>query len=326
MSVQAVTGVDIGGTNLVVGTIPTGGERIIGLQTRPTDAQAGVDAVIDRVNSMVQASMQTARTECEGLEVVGVGVGCPGPIDTKRGVVTESPNLRWNNVPLRDRIAEDLRLPVVLDNDASCAILGEVWRGVGRGKRIVIGLTVGTGVGGGIVIDDRIFHGASDVASEFGHMSIDSTGRLCACGNYGCLEAYASGGAIAARAKEGARAGVETSLLAHAGGDVDNVTAATVYQAAQDGDEYALEVVRDTARFLGTGVANIVNIFNPEMVILCGGVVAAGERLLKPIRQEVNRRAFKPAAEVCEIVVGALPGTAGVYGAARVFMNRTLDE
>jgi glucokinase len=326
MTTQVIVGVDIGGTNIVVGTLTRDGEQISGVSQRATHAHAGVDAVIDRVASMVRSSIEKTREQHADIEVLGVGIGCPGPIDTKTGVVTESPNLRWKMVPLRDRIAEDLNLPATLDNDASCAILGEVWRGAGQGKKIVIGLTVGTGVGGGIVLDDRIFHGASDVASEFGHMSIDSTGRLCVCGNYGCLEAYASGGAIAARAAEGAQAGVETSLSEFVTEQEHTITAKLVYRAAQDGDDFALEVMRETARFLGTGVANIVNIFNPEMVILCGGVVAAGERLFKPIRQEVNRRAFKPASEVCQIVAGTLPGTAGVFGAAKVFRNRTLSE
>jgi glucokinase len=187
----------------------------------------------------------------------------------------------------------------------------------------VVGLTVGTGIGGGIILGGRIYHGASDIAGEIGHMSIDSTGRRCKCGNYGCLEAYASGPAIAARAVEGISAGVDTALPQYVAGDLSRITAQVVYEAAHDGDAYALEMVRETAKLLGAGVANILNIFNPEVVVICGGVTLAGDKLFAPLQSEVKRRAFKPAWEACRIVPGALPGTAGVYGAAAVFMQRT---
>jgi glucokinase len=157
-------------------------------------------------------------------------------------------------------------------------------------------------------------------------MTIDSTGRRCKCGNYGCLEAYASGPAIAARAIEGIEVGAETTLSGYVGGDLSRITAQIVYQAANNGDELALEVVRDTARFLGAGIASLVNIFNPELVVLCGGVTAAGERLFRPIRQEVMRRAFRPAAEACRIVPGTLPGTAGVFGAVAIFLRRGVRD
>jgi glucokinase len=252
-----------------------------------------------------------------------VGIGSPGPLDTKTGVVLLTPNLGWINMPLRDRIAAGLGLPATLDNDANCAIFGEWWRGAARGAEYVVGLTVGTGIGGGIVLHGDVYHGASDIAGEIGHMTIDSTGRRCKCGNYGCLEAYASGPAIAARAVEGVEAGAETALPNYVGGDLKRITAQVVYEAAHDGDDYALEVVRDTAKFLGAGVANIINIFNPQVVVICGGVTLAGDKLFVPLRSEVKRRAFKPAVDVCRILPGELPGTAGVWGAAAVFIKRT---
>jgi glucokinase len=187
----------------------------------------------------------------------------------------------------------------------------------------VVGLTIGTGIGGGIVLDGQIYHGASDIAGEIGHMTIDSTGRRCKCGNYGCLEAYASGPAIAARAVEGVEAGAETSLPDYVRGDLTQITAQVIYEAAHDGDEYAREVVHETAKVLGAGVANIINIFNPQVVVICGGVTLAGDQLFVPLRSEVKRRAFKPAANACRIVPGELTGTAGVYGAAAVFMRHT---
>jgi glucokinase len=300
----------------VVGTVPEDGSALYGFATQPTPVHAGPEAVADRIVHMIRASVEATRRELgPGIAVAGVGVGAPGPLDTARGIVIVAPNLGWKDMPLRDRVARATGLDATLENDANCATLGEWWRGAARDARFVAGITIGTGIGGGIVLDGKIYHGASDVAAEFGHTTIDITGRRCKCGNYGCLEAYASGPAIAARAVEEIQAGTPSTIARYVDGDLARITAATVYQAAQDGDELAQEVVRDTARFLGAGVANFVNILNPEVVVLAGGVAQAGERLFTPLRTEVKRRAFKPAVEACRIVPGALTGTAGVYGA-----------
>jgi glucokinase len=317
--VRYVVGVDIGGTNLVVGTVAEDGSEVLGLVSEPTRVERGPDAIMDRIAALARDSMKSAG----GRDILGVGVGAPGPLDRQSGIVLLTPNLGWTNMPVRDRIAAALGLPATLDNDANCAIFGEWWRGAARGARHVVGLTIGTGIGGGIVIDGRIYHGESDIAGEIGHMTIDSTGRRCKCGNYGCLEAYASGPAIAARAVEGIEAGAETALPTYVQGDLSLITAQVVYEAANDHDAFALEVVRDTAKFLGAGVANIINIFNPGVVVICGGVTLAGDRLFVPLRSEVSRRAFKPAVQVCRIVPGELPGTAGVVGAAAAFLAQT---
>jgi len=317
--VRYVVGIDLGGTNIVVGTVAEDGSELHGLVSEPTMPEQGSAAVVARIVKLARASLAEAR----GKTVAGVGIGSPGPLDTARGLVLLTPNLGWTNFPLRDRITEALGLPATLDNDANCAIFGEWWRGAARGAEHVVGLTIGTGIGGGIVLHGEIYHGTSDIAGEIGHMTIDSTGRRCKCGNYGCLEAYASGPAIAARAVEGVEAGAETSLPDYVRGDLRQITAQVVYEAAHDGDEYAREVVHDTAKVLGAGVANIINIFNPQVVVICGGVTLAGDQLFVPLRSEVKRRAFKPAANACRIVPGELTGTAGVYGAAAVFMRRT---
>ncbi|MCZ6915739.1 MAG: ROK family protein [Gemmatimonadetes bacterium] len=321
---RVIVGVDLGGTNIVVGAVTEDGERVAGLQRRVTMAEQGPDMVVKQIVGAVRESIAQAELVWgSDLELLGIGIGSPGPIDTKRGIVVTSPNLRWTNVPLRALISEIVDLPATLDNDANCAVLGEWWRGAARNARVVVGVTVGTGVGGGFVLDGKIFHGASDVAGEFGHMTIDSTGRRCACGNYGCLEAYASGPAIARRAIESIEAGATSKLLQYVDGDLERITAEEVCRAANDGDTLAQEVVRDTARFLGAGIANLMNICNPEIVVVCGGVTSAGELLFRPLRDEANRRAFRPAAEACRIVPGDLPGTAGVVGAVAAFKLQT---
>src|SRR3954454_18112135 len=319
--VRFVLGIDIGGTNLVVGSVAEDGSVLHALDSEPTHAEAGQSDVLDRLITLAQRTIERTRQEVRGADIIGVGVGAPGPLDTKRGIVLLTPNLGWVNLPLRQIIHERLGLPAALDNDANCAVLGEWWMGAARGTRNAIGITIGTGIGGGIIVDGKLFHGASDCAGEIGHTTIDTEGRRCKCGNYGCLEAYASGPNIALRAVEEITAGAESRLAAYVGGDLRQITAQTVYQAAHDGDNLALEVVNDTAKFLGTGIANLLNIFNPEVVVVCGGVTLAGDHLFVPLRREVARRAFKPAVAVCRIVPCELSGSAGVYGAAKVFLE-----
>ena len=318
---RLIVGVDLGGTSIVVATLTEDGHGIHGQITEVTPVHLGPDGVVDQMVAMIRRSIEMTRRDFghTAIEIAGVGVGAPGPLDTERGIVVVAPNLGWKDMPLRDRIGAATGLDATLDNDANCATLGEWWRGAAVGGRVVVGFTIGTGIGGGIVLDGRVFHGASDVAAEFGHMTIDLTGRRCKCGNYGCLEAYASGTAIAARTIEELEAGTASSIRSLVHGNLTNVTAQTVYRAAQDGDALALEIVRDTARFLGAGIANIVNILNPEVVVVTGGVTGAGERLFGPLRTEVARRAFKPAVAACRIVPGTLPGTAGVYGAVAAY-------
>jgi glucokinase len=319
--VRFVLGIDIGGTNLVVGSVAEDGSALRALGSEPTHAEAGQADVLDRMIALAKHTIKQTKREVPGAEIVGVGVGAPGPLDTRSGIVLLTPNLGWVNLPLRQIIHERLGLPAALDNDANCAVLGEWWMGAARGTRTAIGITIGTGIGGGIIIDGKLFHGASDCAGEIGHTTIDTEGRRCKCGNYGCLEAYASGPNIALRAVEEIQAGAVSCLAQYVGGDLRQITAQTVYQAAHDGDDLALEVVNDTAKFLGTGIANLVNVFNPEAVVVCGGVTLAGDHLFVPLRREVARRAFKPAVSVCRIVPCELVGTAGVYGAAKVFMD-----
>jgi glucokinase len=315
-----VLGVDIGGTNLVVAAVPFGGGPPTGLRRGPTDRSP--DAAVDEVTRLAAEVVREAveRHGCPVDQLLGVGIGCPGPLDVDLGLVIATPNLGWRDYPIRDRIAERLALPATLDNDANCATYGEYWQGAGRGARSLVGVTLGTGIGGGIILDGAIVRGVSNVAGELGHTTIDFMGRRCACGNYGCLEAYASGPNIAARAREGLEAGYESSLGELVGGDLSKITAATVYDALVTGDEYATEVMGETAKILGAGIANVVNLLNPDRIVVVGGVTRAGDHLFNPLRAEVRRRAFDAAVSACQILPGELPETAGVIGAAGIFI------
>lgn len=316
-----IIGVDLGGTSINVGAVPFDGGTVRGMRSMPTEPHHGAKFVVDRMVGMIRDVIRDAKRE-GGLsddDFLGIGLGSPGPLDRASGTVLETPNLGWRNFPLRDLISNAVGLEAELDNDANAATLGEWWQGAGRGVSSLVGLTLGTGIGGGIVLDGRVYHGVSDAAAEVGHMTIDSTGRKCNCGNYGCLEAYASGPAIARRAVEGLETGAASLLPELVDGDMSRITAETVSEAIIAGDEYAVEVMSEAAKFLGTGIANLINVLNPEMIVIAGGVTRAGDYLFGPLRAEVRRRAFRESADSCAIVSGELGDMAGVIGAAATF-------
>lgn len=325
---QFIVGIDLGGTKISAGAMPTDGTREIAMRMVPTRAEEGAEAVVDRIAALIEDVITQTRAEtgAERSDFLGVGIGSPGPLDRARGLVIVTPNLGWRDFPLRDEVSKRVGLPATLDNDANCATLGEYWVGAAKGGRNVVGMTIGTGIGGGLILDGKLYHGAADAAGEIGHTTIDSTGRRCKCGNYGCLEAYTSGPAIAERARETLEVDPDSILPSLVNGDLSQITAQTVFDASKKGDRVALEVVRDTAHFLGVGVSNLINIFNPDVFVIAGGVTQAGEMLFEPLRAEVRRRAFKPSVEACRIVPGALPLSAGVVGAVATFRAQTLKD
>ena len=325
---QFIIGVDLGGTNIAAGAMPTDGTREIGMRMAPTHSEEGAEAVVDRIARMIEdvIAQTQAETGADRSDFLGVGIGSPGPLDRARGIVIVSPNLAWRNFPLRDEVSKRVNLPAALDNDANCATLGEWWCGAAKGGRNVVGITIGTGIGGGLIFDGKLYHGSSDGAGEIGHTTIDPTGRRCKCGNYGCLEAYASGPAIAERAREELEVDGDSILLEMVEGDASRITAQIVFEASKRGDVVATQVVRDTAHFLGVGVSNLINVLNPDIVVIAGGVTQAGDLLFDPLRAEIKRRAFKSLVDACRVVPGALPLSAGVVGAVAIFRAQTLGD
>ena len=307
-------GVDLGGTNIKAGLIAEDGE-VIRRHRVTTDAHLGPRGVADRICGACRELLATA--DQRGAAVRGVGVGSPGTIDIESGVVLFSPNLDgWNDVPLRAMVEDGLGMRCVVDNDANVAALAEQWVGVGQGTGSLVLLTLGTGIGGGIVLDGRIWHGGNGVAGEVGHMSINPDGPLCGCGNRGCLEAYASATAMVRPMRETIDAGAPTALAARR----DELTAALIHAAAVDGDAAARANIEQTGRYIGVGVSNLMHILNPEAVAFSGGVTAAGEMLLEPVRQEVKWRTLEASRRDVRISFSALPEDAGLIGAARCFM------
>lgn len=280
-----------------------------------TLADEGQQSVINRIFSAIDHLLSLKNIEPAKLD--SISIAAAGVIDFDRGTITASPNLPgWYDIPLRDIVSEKYGVNTFLINDADAAALGEHRFGAGKGVNTLIYLTVSTGIGGGIIINGRLHTGLHGSAAEIGHMTIDVNGPKCNCGNVGCLETLASGTAMAKEAIRRVSQGGKSSLTEIVGGKVENITAEEVSLAAQGGDSLALEVISTVAGYLGVGMVNLVNIFDPEMIIVGGGLVKMGDLLLSPARQVVRERAFTLSAQAVRIVPAQLGDDAGVLGAA----------
>lgn len=305
---MVMLGIDLGGTDTKFGLVDSSG-RLLAKAKFPTCAHLGFEAVIEQV-------AQNAQEVIAHQKVLGVGMGVPGPMNSAEGIVYEAPNLPgWENVPVRDRLQQLLGLPVVLHNDANAAAFGEFWAGAGQGCRNMVLFSLGTGVGGGLIIDGKLYTGPDDTAGELGHMTIDYNGRPCNCGSRGCLEAYASATAIRRIVREGLEAGVTTSLRIPAG-EEETFGARIVYEAALNGDEFARRVLHDVGMALGVAAASVINVLNPERIIYSGALIGAGEFIFGPLRQYARARAFRRPAARAEILIAQLGADAGIIGAA----------
>ncbi len=316
-------GVDLGGTKVATALTDIHG-HILQRAEVPTGAREGAEAVISRIVESIRTVMNTVvdGRKVSPEEVLGIGIGSPGPLDARRGIVLAAPNLKWENVPICDPIAETFGLPTYLDNDASLAAMAESRFGAGKGVENMIYMTVSTGIGGGIIINGRIYRGSHGNAGEIGHMTIKSDGPRCGCGNFGCLEALASGTAIAREAAEGIRTGMTTSLREKANGDPAKVTARLVGEALREGDSFAREVIHQAANYLGIGLANLVDIFDPEIIVIGGGVSRIGEELFEPARETMRERALPAVVKDVKIAPALLGGDSGVLGAASLVLDR----
>jgi glucokinase len=318
-----VVAVDIGGTKVLAALVTPAGELRYKAEI-PTRPEEGVDAVVRRIGDLVQGVLDGARLAVAAL--AGLGIACAGGVDTARGViVTPSPHLPdWTGLPLRDRLTGRFPVPAALLNDASAAALGEHRYGAGRGSSHLVLLTLGTGVGGGIITNGRLYLGASGAAGEIGHMTV-ADGPECGCGNTGCLEMLASGTAIAREADRRLRDGEPSVLTAMTGGNDTPLTAEMVAGAAASGDALARAVLERAGHYLGVGLVNLVNIFNPEVIVLGGGMAALDHVLVDPARRLVAERAFGISAAAVRIVRAELGNNAGVCGAAAYVRDEALS-
>lgn len=304
-----VVGIDIGGTKLAT-VIADNTGKIINKIRQPTYADKGPEYAIELLISMVYQTTKNAKLELK--DVSAIGVSCGGPLDTKTGIVYSPPNLPgWEAYPLKERLENQFSIPVTIENDANACALAEYRFGGGRGYDSVLYMTMSTGIGGGIVLNGEIYRGANDSAGEVGHQILLPDGPLCGCGKRGCLESLCSGPAIAKRAKDSIQKDSHTAILRLANGDIDSVKSEHVLEAARQGDRLAQKLIDETAYYMGWGIANLVNILNPDIVLLGTIAIAAGDLLLEPIRATVSSYAMERPVEAVTIMPAMLGESLG---------------
>ena len=317
---QLSVGIDIGGTKVAAGVVDDQGLIVERLQV-PTPShspQAVEDAIVDLVTQL--------RSRHDG--VGSVGIGAAGWVDNTQSIVRFSPHLAWREEPLRDRLNDRIDLPLIVDNDANAAAWSEYRFGAGRGSSVIVCITLGTGIGGGLVINGDLFRGTYGMAGEWGHMISVPGGHRCECGNRGCWEQYASGNALVREAKELARSNSPMAyrLLEMLGGDPDQITGPGVTAAAIEGEQTAIELLADVGQWLGQGIANLAAALDPDLVVIGGGVSAAGDLLLLPARQMFARtltgRGFRQQAR---LELAHFRNDAGLIGAADLARHAVLD-
>ncbi len=299
MKKHYAVGIDLGGTNLRVALVSEEGEIIKKVKIPSSDSI--VDSLLTSVDEVITG------------DVAGIGLGVSGLVDRANGVVRASPNLpAIEGVETVRSLEKRFNLPVHIGNDADMAALGEKWMGEGKTLRSFVLLTLGTGIGGGIIYD----HNLMEVSAEIGHMSIMAAGERCSCGNYGCLELYASARAMLSHAVAALESGAGSSLRECCKGNIYKLTPEDIYKTALDGDNLAREVLREAGRYLGVGIANIINIFSPEGMILGGGLVSAWNIYIKEAIREASKRTLKHLFEGIRIIPSSLGDNAGILGAS----------
>jgi glucokinase len=306
-----VIGIDIGGTNIKMGAVDYSGKILKSIKT-PTEAQRGVEALLERLRIYI-GELTSGLPECR-LKAVGVGI--PGAVLIREGIVTQAPNIpSLGGLPVRQMLQERVQVPCFLENDANAIALGEFWQGAGRGYKHVCCLTLGTGTGGGVIIEGELLHGADGMAAELGHIAVQADGAPCNCGSRGCLETFASANGIHRILSNQLVMQSRSSLKQI---PFENLTPEIKYDHAKKGDPVANSVLEIAGVGLGIGLASLVNIFNPEVVVIGGGIAASWDVLMSYALETMKRRAFRQMAARVKVVPAELGNDAGIYGSAYV--------
>ena len=307
-----VLAIDLGGTKILAALVSN--RKVEFRDYSPTCAEEGPEAVVNNIYEAIGRVLVNSGLDLKQLH--SIAIAAAGAIDTKRGIVTMSPNLPgWRNVHLTDKIKNKYPVDVFLTNDANAAAVGEHRYGAGRSTKDMLYITVSTGIGGGIIIDNKIYEGASGGAGEIGHMSIDINGPKCNCGNTGCWETLASGTALAREAIKRIERGEKSLLTEMVNGNIDDITAREVGEAAEKDDKLALACINQIAVYFGIGLVSLIDIFNPEAIVIGGGLTNLGDRLFGPAKEIVRERAFPLPAGAAKIVPAQLGDEAGIIGA-----------
>ncbi|WP_244527507.1 ROK family transcriptional regulator [Lihuaxuella thermophila] len=275
---------------------------------------------LESLKAMVAKCVELARTD--GQPVLGIGVGMHGLVDPQKGESIYATHLNLRQIPIKQFLETEFNIPVLVENDVRALALAESWFGQGRDLANFICVNVSTGVGAGIILDHKLYHGSSFAAGEVGHIPIDVEGPQCRCGNYGCLEAFASGPGMVLRMQKAILLGEKTSVWQKAKGDLSQITGEMIYEAALEGDRPAMEVLADTGRYLGIGLANLINLFNPSKIILHGGIARAGSLVIDPLKEVVMARALTDSVKQVSIVTSNLGKQAAVVGAFTLVLKK----
>jgi len=314
MSKQVLIGIDLGGTNIKVG-IFNRQLKLLGKKTVPTDVAKGPQKILDTIADTVKNILAARKLDLHNVHAAGIGA--PGPANIADGVIIFAPNIPgFENAPIKEWLAERLKVPVVFENDANAACWGEFVAGVGKDMKDMVLLTLGTGIGGGIISNGRLVHGYADAAAELGHMIIYPDGRLCGCGQKGCVEAYASANSTVARAVEMLKKGKRLSSLAAVLDGGNEITCRDIYEHLSAGDELAKEVTDGTARALAILCVNLVHAVGPEAIVFAGGMMASGDVLLDRVKEFFGQMMWSAQKTRTRIIAAALGDSAGMVGAA----------
>lgn len=306
MDNKYVIGLDLGGTKIYTALVDLEGnikEEIV----IPTESEKGTDHVLNNIISTLEFIMDKVTNE----EILAIGVGSPGPLDIEKGMIVYTPNLPFKNFKLVEAIQNKYNIPTFLDNDANAATLAEFMFGAGKGSKNMLYVTASTGIGGGAVLNGSLFRGSTGNALEVGHMTVCKDGPRCGCGNIGCAEAMGSGTAITKKAREAVSTNVITSLR-----NYDEVTAKEVFIEAEKGDKVSKEILDNALSYLGIAIANLANIFDPDIIVIGGGVTNGGKIVFDKINEEVERRCLRTISGNMEVYKAILGGKVGVLGAA----------
>ena len=314
-------GLDLGGTKILTGLADSEG-NIKTRSRKATEADLGEDTIIENMIITIEEALKKAGVTAD--EVKTLGIASPGPLDAEKGIIIENSNLSWKNVPLVEKIESALGIKTLLKNDANAAALGEKWFGSGKNVDNMVYITISTGIGGGAVINKKLFTGVNDNACEIGHTVIDPDGPLCGCGNHGCLEAFSAGTSIAKRAREAAAAGKSSKMLDLADNIIEDIDAVICAQAAYQGDQAAEDIFKNAGYHLGIGLGNVVNTFNTELIVLGGGVMKASDLFLDEAIKTMKDVALSGPLEMVTVKESELGSDIGLMGAIAVAMEDRL--
>ncbi len=305
-------GVDCGGTNIKLALVDSSG-KVIRSRMEKMNYNSPYEVVISKISKDIKKFLGGRS------KVVGIGIGIAGDVDQTKGVVRFSPNLGWKNVPLKDLLGKDFKETIFVENDANCAALGAYVLDAKRDCENLICLTLGTGIGGGIILNSKLYRGSTGSAGELGHMTIHYNGKPCKCGNFGCAESYIGAWGLIQNAQEGLRKNLAPILAKLIHNKEDKLEPKIISLAAKKGDPYCQQLWRDTGEQLGALLSNCVNSFNPDRIVLCGGVSKAGDQILKPALHSLGARAFAAPVQKVQVTLSQYDAWLGVVGAALLF-------